>query len=73
MRLKDFFLRQNEQEEPVSIDSCPKAKKVLSRYGYQIVSPEDLEEPEYKPSSDPYCENARKVASKYGVVITCPE
>ena len=72
MKLKDFFTRQQASEEAVSIDSCPKAKKVLSRYGYQIVCPEDMEELE-KPSSDPYCENARQVASKYGVVITCPE
>ena len=73
MRLRDLFLKQKSQEEEVvSIDSCPKAQKVLSRYGYQIVCPEDLEAEE-KPSSDPYCENAKKVASKYGVVITCPE
>lgn len=72
MKLKDLFTYRQQADEPVSIDSCPKAKKVLSRYGYQIVCPEDLEE-EDKPSSDPYCENARKVASKYGVHITCPE
>lgn len=74
MRLRDLFFKQKEQEqeEAVSIDSCKKAQKVVSRYGYQITCPEDFEEFD-KPSSDPYCENARQVASKYGVTITCPE
>ncbi len=73
MKLKDLFAKQKsrlQEEETIAVDSCPKAKKVLSRYGYQIVCPEDLEE---KPSSDQNCENARTIASKYGVVITCPE
>ena len=72
MKLKDLFFKQNEEAEKVTIDSCKKAQKVVSRYGYQLVCPEDFEDLD-KPSSDPNCENAKKIASKYGVMITCPE
>lgn len=66
---KNWFFPENE--ENYTIDGCKSAQKVVSKYGYTIVCPEDQEE--IKVSSDPYCAEAQKIATKYGYNMTCPE
>lgn len=58
-------------------EDCEKVKKVVSKYGVQVVCNEEdekeLEQPDMVLPAGEGCENVKKVASKMGYQIVCDE